>query len=245
MPIVPHANSTPDDAADRGEQRALGEELPDQPAATGAQRRAQRQLAVPAQHPRQRQVGDVGAGDEQDQAGDAEQDQQQVARPFGQRRAHVQRGGLEARGRGAIDAGVIRGEALVDGGDGRGRLLVGVPVLHAAEHAEPAERAAVLRDGPLGGSAERAGQHRHVDVVLLRVVRHVGQHADDAVGPIVHLEHLADDVRIAAEAGAPVGVAEDQHRLGAGQIVGGDERAADDRLDAQQVEEVVRRRRRC
>ena len=36
---------------------------------------------------------------------------------------------------------------------------------------------------------------------------------------IVHLEDLSNDARIAAELGAPVGVAEDQHRLGALHIV--------------------------
>ncbi len=71
--------------------------------------------------------------------------------------------------------------------------------LQPAEHVQRAEGAAVLRDLPLAGGAERARQHRHVDVVLLRIVRHVRQHADHAMRAIVHLEHLADDVRIAAE----------------------------------------------
>ena len=31
----------------------------------------------------------------------------------------------------------------------------------------------------VGAGAERARRHRHVDVVLLRIVRHVGQHAGD------------------------------------------------------------------
>ena len=56
---------------------------------------------------------------------------------------------------------------------------------------------------------------------------------------VIHLEDLADDVRIAAELRAPVGVAEDQHGLSPFDIVGSDEAAANDRPDTEQVEEVV------
>ena len=60
------------------------------------------------------------------------------------------------------------------------------------------------------------------------------------MGPVVHLEHLADDPGVAAELGAPVGVAEHQHRLGALQVVRRDKGAANQRLDAEQVEKVGR-----
>ncbi len=58
--------------------------------------------------------------------------------------------------------------------------------------------------------------------------------------PVVHLEHLADNVGVAAELGAPVGVAQHQDRLGAAHVVRRHERAADHRLDAEQIEEVRR-----
>ena len=78
MSIVSHANADADDAAGDRQQRALGQQLPHQPAAAGAERGAHRQLAIAAEHPRQREVGDVRARDQQHQAGDAEQDQQQL-----------------------------------------------------------------------------------------------------------------------------------------------------------------------
>ena len=52
-------------AADHGEQQRLGDELSEQPAAAGAERRAHRHLPLPGDRAREQQVGDVGAGDEQ------------------------------------------------------------------------------------------------------------------------------------------------------------------------------------
>jgi hypothetical protein len=128
----------------------------------------------------------------------------------------------------ADGSGVAGGELARDAG------------LEPAEHDENRERPPVLIDPLLGGRAERARRHGHVDVVFLRVVRHVRQHADDGVRTIVHLKHLADDVRIAAELRAPVRVAEDQHRVGSRRIVAGDERASEHGPDAEDVEEIVR-----
>ena len=48
--------------------------------------------------------------------------------------------------------------------------------LQPAEHVQHPSAPVVLERGI---RAERAGRRRHVDVVLLRVVRHVGQHAGD------------------------------------------------------------------
>ena len=59
--------------AERGAERAAGErqhdpfgqELPQQPPASGAERRADRELPLPRLGARQQQVGEIGAGDEQ------------------------------------------------------------------------------------------------------------------------------------------------------------------------------------
>ena len=51
----------------RGEQQALGEQLPDQPAAPGAERGAQRELAAPLDAAGEQQVGHVHARDHEHQ----------------------------------------------------------------------------------------------------------------------------------------------------------------------------------
>ena len=63
-------------AADQAEQQAFGQHLPQQPTPPGAERRPNRQLALPRGGARQQQVRDVGAGDQQDEAHRAEQDEQ-------------------------------------------------------------------------------------------------------------------------------------------------------------------------
>ena len=64
------------DSADQREHDALGNHLPQQTAAARTERRASRELASSSAHAREQQVGDVGAGDRQDQAraGDKEQE---------------------------------------------------------------------------------------------------------------------------------------------------------------------------
>ena len=227
------------DAGHQRQQRALGQQLAHQPAAPGPQGGAHGELAVAAQHPRQRQVGDVGAGQQQHQAGRAEQQPQDRPRVGGQRRQHRRGAGAEP-GLGAIDVREVLLEPLRHGGHLGGRRLEGHPGLEQPEHLQPREGAPVGDDVALRRRAERARRGRHVDVDAVGIVRHVRHHADDGVRPVVHLEHLADDVRVAAEPGGPVVVAEHEHRLGALVVVGIGEGAADERPDAEHVEEVVR-----
>ena len=58
--------------------------------------------------------------------------------------------------------------------------------------------------------------------------------------PVVHLENFAHDVRVAALVALPVFVAEDQDGGRVHAVVGGNEGAAQQRLDAQHVEEIGR-----
>ena len=127
-----------------------------------------------------------------------------------------------------------------DGGQLRAEAVDRHPRPEPAEGGHAAERGTVLLHPGLGGGAERAGRRRHVDVVLARVLRHRRQHSDHGVRPVVHLEHLPDDARVAAEALLPVREAEDEHRLRAEIVVAVPERAAVQRLHAEHVEEVRR-----
>ena len=63
-------------STEQREHQALGEHLPDQPPAGGADRHADRDFALPRGRPREHQVRDVGAGDQQHAADRAEQHEQ-------------------------------------------------------------------------------------------------------------------------------------------------------------------------
>jgi hypothetical protein len=70
--------------AHQGQQRALGDELTHEPATPRTERDAQRQLSLASRDLGEHQVGDVGAGDQQDEAGRAKQDQQRRSRAAGE-----------------------------------------------------------------------------------------------------------------------------------------------------------------
>ena len=112
--------------------------------------------------------------------------------------------------------------------------------LQPAKHFERREGATVRRHLLLAPSPERAGDRRHVDVAFLRVQRHRRQDADDGMRAVVHLKHLPDDRRIAAETRLPVPVTEQQHGLGAMMFVGRHEIAAGQRLYTKDVEKIRR-----
>jgi len=52
----------------KGEHYTFGEELPDQPAPRRTQRKADADFALPRHGARQHHLGDIGAGDQQNQA---------------------------------------------------------------------------------------------------------------------------------------------------------------------------------
>ena len=56
------------EAAESGKQQALGEELPNDPHSASSQRSAHRYLLLTRTRPRQKQAGNVGARNEQDEA---------------------------------------------------------------------------------------------------------------------------------------------------------------------------------
>ena len=82
MPSMPKRQ--PEHAAGQREQDAFGQQLPDDAAASRADGRADRDLALAARRAHEQQVGDVRARDQQDEADGAEQDPERrpdVARP--------------------------------------------------------------------------------------------------------------------------------------------------------------------
>ena len=70
----------PGQATEGGDQQGLGHELAREASAARAERRAHRELLASPRGPRQQQVRDVGAGDEQHARGYAQQQQERGAR---------------------------------------------------------------------------------------------------------------------------------------------------------------------
>src|SRR5207248_1360579 len=66
-------------AAGPGEQESFGEDLANQAKPAGTQGDAQRHLALAESRARQEQAGDIGAGDEQEQAHYGHQQQQRLS----------------------------------------------------------------------------------------------------------------------------------------------------------------------
>jgi hypothetical protein len=201
-----------------------------------AERRAQRELALAADQTRDREVRDVGADEQQHERRGGQQREQRRTRAFRQLVLHRQRTDLEAGCR-RIRLGVRGCHALRD------HRQIAPRALDADAWPQPADsrhhpHRSVFRHHRR--RSERARRYRHVDVVVFRILRHGRQHADDGVLLVIHLKHAADDVRIAAERVLPVRVAEDQHRRRVLPIIVGAKRAAQERRDADHIEEVVR-----
>ena len=79
-PHEPPRDERSEGAAEAGEQQALGEQLAEEPPRARAEGGADRELALAAHAAREDEVGDAGAGHQQQQADRSEQQQQRPAR---------------------------------------------------------------------------------------------------------------------------------------------------------------------
>ena len=99
----------PKHAAYHGQDQTLREELPDQPAAAGTERDADRELPAATLGSHEEKVGDIGTGDDQQEAHRAEQDEK--CRPDGADEGVGQRLDAEAEPHvGWICVGILRDE---------------------------------------------------------------------------------------------------------------------------------------
>ena len=226
----------PTTAPTTDEQHAFSQQLADQVGARRAERRPHRDFARARRGARQQQVRDVRAGDEQHEADRAHQHQQRrldarVAISFMEVGVMVQFGGyavgevaLEAVGKcGDVALGLLDADAWLEasGGDEK---LVGPPVvaeLFRREH---------QRRPQIGRAVEEAVEAR----------RH---HADDVVGLAVEEDLAPDDAR-RRRSGAARSRSSGRRPCRARRGPRRGERAAEQRLHAEDLEELRRRLRR-
>ena len=219
--------------AGAAQQHAFGEQRAPQRAGARAKRRANRQLAFAAHRAREDQVGDVRARDDEDQAGRAEQHQQDRARRRGDLIAQLHR----------VDAEVIlhrirflvrRQHAAVNGAQLRARLLEVGARREPAEELRHPMHAAVLH------------RRRHVmrarddvrDQLRFGGIRHRRlEHADDRRRAIAQLDLLAEHVLVAVQRLGPEAMRQHRHARRLRAIVGGIDQPAANRLQAHHREE--------
>jgi hypothetical protein len=119
-------------------------------------------------------------------------------------------------------------------------------VLECRTRATPAERRRHPAAAPIlfrRIHSKRTRGSGHIDVVRLRIHRHIREDADNRMRPIVHLDDAADNTTIAAKRALPVLVTEHQCRLGVVltmAVVVGAEHPSDERRDPERLEVVPR-----
>ena len=228
QPRADDRDAEADDAAGGGEQQALDQQLPHDAPARRAHRVAHRDLARPCRRARQQQVGDVGAGDQQDEADRAHQGQEHDADRAGVE-AFVERLD-DADGELLVAGRMSRGQALDDAVELGPRLRGGDAGLQAREHGEVADVAAA--------ALLRRRDRRHPQLGVGRELDAGRHHADHRGRLAVDADRQAEHAAIAAVARLPQRVAEDHHALGARLVVAAPEAAAEEHRLAQDVEGV-------
>ena len=221
-----------EDAADSRQEQALGEQLPDEADPLGAERRADRHLAHAADGPRQHQVGDVRARDEQQAADRAEEHEQRqpdaADEPVGERaeadpHLRVRLRVLAARAPPAM--------ALISA-RARSSVTPGFETRDAAQEVRLAEFAGTSRAGRRAAPRNPRARAPKRNASGM-IAGHEVQRAPISDRP-------ADERPIAAEAALPEPVRQHDDAVLPGDRLLGPEVAADRRADAEQPEEVRR-----
>ncbi len=220
-------------SAAEAQQERLGEERPHESDAAGADGGPKRELAAPAGELGEVEVGDVRAGDEENESRGREEQEERRTGPPGKRLG-------EGHGRDllrldiAIGLGPLDPEPRGDGGDLVGSGLdarSGSEARECSHHSRGEARRHRRR------RAKGTGGDRHEHVVGLWESGKRREDSHDAVRPIVHLENPPDHRRVAAVPALPVLVAQDQYRLGSDRVLSRKERPAQNRPHLQHVEE--------
>jgi hypothetical protein len=239
--------------AEKRQQQALDEQLARDRPARRAERETDGELALPRGGLREQQVGHVAARHQQHERDDAEQHVERlaVARAQG---GDAGGAGTQRERLGEIVLLILRPPVLrhrglaprrVEGGQPRVALFDGLAWGQPREHAQPPRAALIER--ALGAADERLGAERHRDVegaADLDAEELRRGDADDCEGMAVERDRPSEHGGVAAVFAAPERVAEHRDRpvlaaLPLVVLVG--EGPADDRADAQDVEEAAAR----
>ncbi len=225
----------PSSAAKRRQQQRLAEQLAEQAPRAGTQRVAYRHLALPLLGAQQQQVGDVDAGEQQQQADRGEQRQQR-------RPAAAEQRALERPQRRPFAlrevAGVNRRELAHDA------VEVGFRARQRHPGPQPRHGVEAVRFDGLGVERAAVERHRHPHVGVAGVVE-AGRHdADDRARPPVEHHLAAEHAAVAAEGVLPQPVREHHHVVAPRRVFGGEEAAPERRRDAEGREERLHHPRR-
>ena len=222
---------------DDGKEQSFGEELAKQAGAAGADGEAEGHFVAAAEGADKKEIGDVGAGDEEDEGDDDDHDLEggeQSARVVERRLPE----GPEAQAAATIGGGVVGCEARGDGGNFLLGLGAGDSGLEAHIGFSPA-RAAVFEFVSAGfeGLLHRGGNPELHGPADEGSVEAWWGDSDDGVRNVVEALHFSDDVRIGVEAAMPELVADDDDGMGvAAGIVAGLEGAAESGANTNGVE---------
>ena len=203
----PVGDDQPADAANHGQQQALGEELLNQPPPAGANRQPHRNLLPAAAGARQQQVGDVAAGNQQHQADHGHAEAAREHQLLLERRREGCLGQRSQRERAAAIVGrVTLGQAPADAVDVRLGLLERHAVLQAAKPLIDEAAPRVVALGAQPGEHLAVHRERHPQI---RTANREGAaeafrgDADHVEALAVQGQALADDGGVAAEAPRP------------------------------------------
>ena len=203
------------DASKPREQQAFGQKLPRNSCAARAERQAHGNFAPPTRSAREQQVGNVGAGNEEHEADSSDQDEKRGTRLprklFPQR--HRKRADFCVRRR------ILLLQLLGDGSQ------VGIRDFERHTGFQSSDDLQMVI--PVVRELRRRELHRgpqlRIAVGKLKTTRH---HADHVVFLVVQPDLLADDLWIAAKPAPEKSLAQDNYAGRAGNIVRGDEVAA-------------------
>ena len=209
-----------DGPAGHPDERALDQELAGEAATARAERRPQRDLARAPERPRERQVGDVRAGNQQHETGRAEQRQQDRPGVRGQLLVQPHDVGRETRLVGRYTVGAAAAQLFGERRDLGGRVS-GRAAGHAAARTRAGSRTSAGRS-PSSLAASR-GTDRPTSACRRRsrsgtAESAAGRRRSGEAGRSTATTRPTTLV-VAAELLEPVAVAQHQHRLGVRRIV--------------------------
>ena len=216
------------DAAEGRKGQTLDEQLPDKAASPGAKDGAYTHLSLAERAAREQQIGDVDAGDKQNEQRRAGKDLErrpnlidhllvhghQADRPAGiaLRRLSGQLGSDALH----VEGGLLEGDALAQSSNSK-------RVSASTRRAEPFDGPSV-RNQEIRSLAEQGESRRH--------------HADQRARPAARVDRGADDVRTPTEPRAPEFIADDDDVVAALFVFGGEVGAAERWPNAKDGEEI-------